>query len=158
MKNNPNKIIVHHSADSFTGDQLAKINEYHKGKNFPISSFGYYVGYHYLINRKGITTKTRAHDDEGAHCIGENTSSIGICIEGNFDTSAPSQEQIDSLQELLLKLSDELGISWEQVYSHRHFRNTSCYGSRLDNNWGKRVFLIGLIDRLKKQLQCLQLN
>ena len=35
------------------------VNEYHRGRDFPQSSLGYFVGYHYLIERDGRVSMPR---------------------------------------------------------------------------------------------------
>ena len=110
MQNNPTKIIVHHSADITPTDQLNKINEYHKSRDFPLSSKGYYVGYHFLINHEGQLTQTRDFYDEGAHTRGLNFESLGICLEGNFSEELPTEAQKETLGRLLLDLSKMFGF------------------------------------------------
>lgn len=141
MQNNPTKLIVHHSADSTATDQLHKINEWHKFREFPLSSLGYYVGYHYLINHEGKLTQTRAHTDVGAHCRGLNYDSIGICLEGNFDTELPTEAQKKTFGELLAKLCAEWRFDVSDIYPHRAFGQTSCYGEKLSANWAQLIYL-----------------
>ncbi|MBU6430901.1 MAG: N-acetylmuramoyl-L-alanine amidase [Patescibacteria group bacterium] len=141
MQNNPTKIIVHHSADITQTDQLAKINEYHKERDFPVSSLGYYVGYHYLINHAGQLTQTRKIEDEGAHCIGLNFDSIGICMEGNFDIELPTDAQKATLGNLLVELCAQFNFDVTDIFPHRCFRNTSCYGNLLSPDWARILFL-----------------
>lgn len=141
MKNIPTKLIVHHSADSSPSDQLQKIDRYHKSIGFPISTLGFHVGYHYLINHKGLVTCTRADDDEGAHTKGINFESIGICLEGNFDEELPTEEQKSSLGKLLVELCQKYKLDVTDIYPHSAFRNTKCYGSKLDDSWARVLYL-----------------
>jgi N-acetylmuramoyl-L-alanine amidase len=141
MKNIPTKLIVHHSAITRHADQLAEINQYHKSKEFPISSFGFYVGYHYLINHAGVITHTRADDEEGAHSKGINFESIGICLEGNFDEELPTEEQKSSLGKLLVGLCQKYKLDVTDIYPHRAFRDTACYGKKLDDSWARVLYL-----------------
>lgn len=141
MQNNPTKIIIHHSADQSKGDQFAKINEYHRSLGFPISSLGFFVGYTYLINREGKVTKCRNHEDEQAHTKGLNFDSLGICLEGNFNLEMPTDAQKDALGRLLVELCDEEHYDVTDIYPHRAFRNTDCYGNNLDNNWARVLYL-----------------
>lgn len=101
-------------------------------------------------------TQTRADNDEGAHCKGHNFDSLGVCLEGNFDTEIPTNEQVVVLEDLLRKLCVEYKISFLDIYPHNEFRNTSCYGSRLGKNWGKIVGITGMIKQLQKELNLLQ--
>ncbi len=40
------------------------------------------IGYHYVVRRNGIIEEGRPVDTVGAHCKGENSHSIGICMVG----------------------------------------------------------------------------
>ncbi len=146
MRNVPDKIIVHHSADSSPYTQLSKINQYHKGRGFPESRKGYFVGYHYLIEHDGKITQTKDHDEEGAHTKGQNFRSIGICLAGEFDLDLPTAEQRRSLSTLLRKVCATCGISQSDVYPHRRFGETHCYGMRLTSDWAQIQGLIGQLN------------
>lgn len=141
MKNTPKKIIVHHSGDASKEDQFAKINEWHKKREFPISSFGFYVGYHYLINHEGELTQCRQDDDEGAHTKGLNFQSIGVCMEGNFSVEEPTEKQKETLGKLLVDLCEKYFMDVTDIYPHRAFRDTECYGKRLSDNWAQLLYL-----------------
>lgn len=155
MLNTPVKIIVHHSA--FPGDepQLVQINQWHQQRHFTLSSFRYFVGYHYLIEKSGKIVQCRADYDEGCHTIGENTRSIGICLAGDFDTETPASAQIESLGMLLIQLCHLYSISARDIFPHRHFTNKSCYGAHLDDQWAAIIFLNAEIERLQKMLASL---
>lgn len=156
MANVPNKIIVHHSADTSPDDQFFKIDEYHRARGFPKSEIGYFVGYHFVINRLGNVTRARKDEEEGAHTIGENFSSLGICLEGNFDTQMPTEAQEKSLAMLLRGICERYKIPANQIFPHRAFKNTSCYGSGLDKWWAARVYLEHEIARLHATLIWIQ--
>jgi len=104
--NNPEVLIVHHSAVGGYTNQFWAINQHHKDKDFPVSSLGYYIGYHYVIDKEGNVTQTRRHDDRGAHTIGWNDKSIGVCLYGNFEYEHPTTKQLAALR----KLRDSLGL------------------------------------------------
>ena len=125
-----NKIILHHSASSF-GD-VAIIRDWHTDRGWRD------IGYHYVILNGGRGNLTHADGDDGlveagrdvkyvgAHCMGQNTDSIGICLVGN---GLFSVGQIMSLRLLLRKLFIEHhNLDTRDVYGHKHFRQTSCPG------------------------------
>lgn len=154
MQNTPKKIIVHHSGDATKEDQFAKINDYHKSREFPISTLGFYVGYHYLINHEGELTKCREESDEGAHTRGLNFQSIGVCLEGNFNMEQPTQAQKETLGKLLVELCERYFLDVMDIYPHRAFGNTDCYGNTLDNNWA-RILYLDYKDKVIKEIdQC----
>ncbi|MBZ4369940.1 N-acetylmuramoyl-L-alanine amidase, partial [Mycobacterium tuberculosis] len=77
------------------------IDLWHKERGFPVSSLGFYVGYHYVIEKSGNLLTARRESEIGAHTIGQNESSIGICLVGNFDVETPTQQQIATLGDML---------------------------------------------------------
>lgn len=139
MENVPNKIIVHHTGDVTLGHQLDKVNEYHKSRKFPKSELGYFVGYHIFIEKSGVIVSTRLENEVGAHTIGENKSSIGVCLAGDFSIESPTQEQIDSLGGVLAYLCEVWEIHEERIYPHRKFADTECFGGRLPDDWAVNV-------------------
>ncbi len=140
-RNVPVKIIVHHTADSSAGPQFDKVDVYHKQRGFYRSSFGYYVGYHYLIERDGSVRQAKEDNEEGCHTIGENISSLGICLSGNFDIELPTQQQIDALGNLMVNKIAQLNIAEDAVFPHRKYANKDCYGTRLTDIWARAVLL-----------------
>ena len=102
-----------------------------------------HVGYHFVIHWDGTVYQTRALDEEGAHCIGQNTSSIGVCFMGNFDNHMPSQEQ----EEAWIDLYERIGEGMP-VYPHRKYAVKSCHGKLLSDDYFERMVAI----ERKKQL------
>jgi len=137
--NTPENIIVHHTAVSYDKNpaQFKATNAYHKEKGFPRSSLGYYVGYHYMIEKDGLVIQARSDKDIGAHTSQNNMnySSIGICLTGNFDVELPTDAQIKSLQELINKKQGEYRIPNSKVVPHRVYATyKTCWGSLLPND------------------------
>ena len=110
---------------------------------------GWHVGYHYVIEYNGKVTKTRTHDEEGAHTIGMNKSSIGVCFMGNFDLIYPSKEQIEAWEELYVKLQKEYpGLPCRP---HRHYASyKSCHGKLLPDDYFARLGQLSFIEELKR--------
>jgi N-acetylmuramoyl-L-alanine amidase len=118
LTNNPNKIIYHHSARGEWSPE--EINEYHKSKGWKG------IGYHYYIRKDGSIYSGRPENAEGAHTKGENNSSIGICLEGNFEDEYPTEEQLESLYKLSLYTSLKYDIY--KIIGHRDVYKTLCPG------------------------------
>lgn len=131
----PKRIIWHHSADNSNENQFAKIDAYHKTRGFPISSLGYYVGYHFVIEKNGAVIKARMSDEIGAHDQGENPDSVGICLAGNFDIEMPTYAQELAFRVVLLELMLKWGITLLQIEPHRRDDQTSCPGKNLQDNY-----------------------
>lgn len=156
--NNPLKIIIHHTGGT-DSNPLADtsnhtyeiVKEYHQ-----LLGWGK-IGYHYFIEKSGKVTQGRNDFEEGAHTIGQNKSSLGICLAGNFDLTLPTQSQEDALRILLQKKLKEHGISSSQIFPHRIYAKKTCYGNRLNNSWA--VDLIDgqrTINSLQAQIEILK--
>lgn len=141
-----NNIIVHHSggtdanplqdSSNYTVDEC---NQDHKIRFNMLSSLGWYVGYTYFIDKAGVVTQTRKDGEEGAHTIGHNSDSIGICLAGNFDLTLPTDAQIKSLTILMASKVAEFNIPLSAIVPHRHFATKTCYGKRLADNWASSL-------------------
>ena len=136
--NTPEYLIVHHTggtdadpkADT-SNHTFTIVDEYHK-------SLGWgKIGYHYFIDKTGLLTQGRADNEEGAHTIGQNQKSLGICLAGNFDVTLPTAEQVATLKTLLLQKVIQYNIPNEKVVPHRFFSPKTCYGNRLIDTWAK---------------------
>lgn len=124
---NPNKIILHHSLtkDNETVNWQA-IRKYHKGLGW--NDIGYHFGIE-LIGDKYEILLGRLMTEVGAHTKGQNKSSIGICLVGNFDEKPPPREQWDLAVKLVVSLCGILYITGKSVYGHREFASyKSCPG------------------------------
>lgn len=146
MANVPKYLIVHHTGGTDadpkadTSHHTAEmINEWHKQLwNFK-SSLGWYVGYHYIIEKDGLVQQCRAHADTGAHTVGMNSSSIGICLTGNFDYYDPTPEQVTALTALLTKIAKQYSIPKQNIVPHRKYTKKTCYGKRLADDWAANL-------------------
>lgn len=139
MENVPLQIIVHHTASVAPIPQFDAINKWHEARKFTLSSLGYYVGYHYVIEKDGTVRQARKDNEEGCHAIGANTNSLGICLVGDFNSEWPSEAQIIALGALIETKQREHSLPVDALYPHRHVSNTSCYGTRLPDDWAKQV-------------------
>ena len=119
IMNKPERIILHHSAtDGGTFESIEKYHIEHNGWND--------IGYHYLIEQDGSLHKGRGETTTGAHTIGQNEKSLGICLVGNFDKYEPSDMQMKTLNTLLLDINQRLGIT--EIKGHNHYSSKTCPG------------------------------
>lgn len=150
-------IIVHHAGGTdanpmqdSSGYTLAQCNSDHKARFGMKSSLGYWVGYHYFIDKAGKVTQTRKDAEEGAHCVGYNNTaydkynhpdrlSIGICLAGNFDATRPTAAQTDALVSLMQAKVREYGIDPKNIVPHRAHAKKSCYGNLLPESWARSL-------------------
>lgn len=94
--NKPMMIVVHCSATRESADfKAADIDKWHRNRGFRK------IGYHYVIDRDGTIERGRDEAEEGAHAVGYNDKSIGICYVGGLaddgktakDTRTPEQKK-----------------------------------------------------------------
>lgn len=118
-------IIVHCSATpegkSFT---VADIDRWHRQRGFAS------IGYHYVVYIDGSVHTGRPIGSVGAHCVGHNANSIGVCYIGGCtadgkrpkDTRTPEQKQ--SLLALLRQIRAQFPKA--AIHGHRDFAAKAC--------------------------------
>ncbi|MFE2147350.1 peptidoglycan recognition family protein [Streptomyces sp. NPDC059456] len=144
LANRPERIIVHHTATLNVTDYsqqrafaLARaIQTYHMdaqgwidtGQHFTVSRGAFLLeGRHNsLAEHRTGTRQVRA-----AHCVGQNTVSIGIENEGTYMTEDPPAAQFAALADLCAHVCRQYGLPASEIYGHRDFNSTSCPGDRL---------------------------
>lgn len=164
----PKKIIVHCSDGSINQSfqdierwhrDARDINgnyKYHYGKP---SSLGFYCAYNFVIDWNGNVTQCREDDERGAHTVGQNDSSVGICLIGRFDIYGPSKAQIEALTAILRATMRKFNISAYDIYPHRKYNPLkSCYGSFMSNTWASDLVNEDpeLIKELWRQIEILK--
>lgn len=137
----PKYIIVHHSAADAPTPQFDAINEWHRVRNFAQSELGYFVGYHRVIEKDGTVRIARGDLERDCDALGHNFDSLSVCLVGNLSQNDPTDEQVAALGQLLTAWCKTHSISPAKIFPHRHFANTSCYGSKLENMWANIVCL-----------------
>lgn len=119
------KIILHCAATPEGKDfTVEQIDRWHRARGFNG------IGYHYVIDLAGKIHPGRSLERVGAHCIGQNTGSIGVCYVGGVaadgktpkDTRTPAQRI--ALKELVLELLAR--YPGATVHGHNEFANKAC--------------------------------
>lgn len=126
-------IVIHHS---FTDDQINLIN-FHAIKKYHIETRGYIdIGYHFVIeNIPPVILVGRPLDMAGAHTLGLNNKSIGICFVGNFDVSKPKKETLlYAIHYLIAPLIHIFNIPVQNVIGHREV-NKLIEAKKLDEKF-----------------------
>jgi N-acetyl-anhydromuramyl-L-alanine amidase AmpD len=113
------KLILHCSdSDLPQHDNIDTIRQWHHERKFSD------VGYHYFIRKTGQIEIGRPLYRIGAHCIGQNLKSIGICLSGRHEFT---KIQFAAANDLIKSLMDRFRITKENVYPHNHFdRKKTC--------------------------------
>jgi N-acetylmuramoyl-L-alanine amidase len=126
----PSKIIIHHSA---TEDgkilSLPSIRKYHKAQGFLD------VGYHTIIEEVDLGYEAlygRPLCLPGAHTKGQNETSLGICLVGNFSILPPPHAQLLLAGRVVSQLCRVFNIPLTEIYPHSKFNATECPGIRFN--------------------------
>lgn len=119
------KIIVHCAATPEGRDvTAAEITRWHIERGFRT------IGYHYVIRLDGSVEKGRPEDEIGAHCLGENAHSIGVCYVGGIDrdTLKPKDTRTEAQKIALRQLVEELQRRYPgaTVHGHNEFAKKAC--------------------------------
>ena len=134
-----NEIIVHCAAtrpdwwsSRSLGQKIAEVRRWHTAPP-PVGRGWSDIGYHFLIDRNGKTCPGRPLERVGAHVVGRNTGTIGICLFGGHGSAAtdrfpdhytPAQE--DALRTLIADLRQNHAI--DQVTGHNQYAAKACPG------------------------------
>lgn len=118
------KIIIHCSATP-EGREVtaADIDRWHRDRGFT------QIGYHYVIYLDGSVHKGRSEHLAGAHCLGQNQTSIGICYIGGLDKEGNPKDTRTLEQKMaLLDLLVRLVIKYPNasIHGHGEFANKAC--------------------------------
>ncbi len=111
------KIIIHCSATKdgqhFT---VEDIDRWHKARGFAK------IGYHHVIYLDGSVHKGRDESLLGAHCLGHNATSIGVCYIGGLDKDGqPKDTRTDRQKEALIRLVSDLKVKYPKATVHGHY-------------------------------------
>jgi N-acetylmuramoyl-L-alanine amidase len=120
-----NEIIVHCAATREGRDfTVEDITRWHKTRGFAT------IGYHYVIYRDGSIHEGRPLEQIGAHCVGHNKHSIGICYIGGCasDGKTPKDTRTSEQKEALLSLLRRLKARFPNatIHGHRDFAAKAC--------------------------------
>lgn len=100
-------LIVLHCSAVRPGQRssAADIDNWHRKKGWKG------IGYHYVVRRDGSVELGRPLAEPGAHVVGHNRYSIGICYEGGLDANGEdadtrTPEQVKALRQLVEQLHE----------------------------------------------------
>lgn len=153
MTNNPQLIVVHHTASPLD-TTVASVNAFHRDKDWdngpavakaPVSSLGWYVQYHYFIEKNGKVTQCAQESEVRWHAGPDaNTRSIAICLAGWFDDghdTFPTDAQVKTLSRLVRDIQMRYKFSPDKIHGHRDFMNKTCPGAHITDDWLKGLML-----------------
>ena len=122
------KIIIHHSATKDgTTFSWSAIKRYH------VNELGWLdIGYHAgveLVDDDYFVMFGRPWDMAGAHTIGQNDWSLGLCFVGNYDEVEPDADMLlagASIVKLWRRMYD---IPVSEIHRHSEYQNKTCPGT-----------------------------
>ena len=127
---NISKIIIHCAATPPDRDiGAAEIRQWHTLPE-PQGNGWVDIGYHGVIRRDGTLDSGRPLDQVGAHTVGHNKSSIGICLIGGVSEDGKTPEanfttaQWDSLRRVLHDLKSRYPDA--TIHGHNEFSPNAC--------------------------------
>ncbi len=111
-------IVIHHRAGN--GD-VESIHKLHLERGFSG------IGYHFYVRKDGSVQKGRPIDAVGAHAVGANQTSVGVCFEGNFEEEKDMPiKQLQSGRKLVEYLKNLYPKA--VIKGHREVQSTACPG------------------------------
>lgn len=130
-----NKIIIHCSATpQGRKHTVADIDLWHRRRGFAS------IGYHYVIYLDGTVHEGRPLSMQGAHTLGHNAQSIGICYIGGLatDGKTPLDTRTPAQAEALRTLVQHLQQTYPQatVHGHSEFANKACPSFNVKKEFG----------------------
>ncbi len=120
-----NEIIIHCSATPEGRHvTVSDIDSWHRARGFAS------IGYHYVIYLDGSVHPGRDVAQIGAHCLGHNARSIGVCYVGGLaaDCKTPKDTRTEAQKRALVTLLRDLRTRYPSatIRSHRDFAPKAC--------------------------------
>lgn len=120
-----NEIIVHCAATPEGKNfKAADIDRWHRERKMKC------IGYHYVVDLDGTVEPGRPESEIGAHCLGHNQNSIGVCYVGGLDADGrtPKDTRTAAQKEALLALLKKLRAKYPKasIHGHRDFAAKAC--------------------------------
>lgn len=120
-----NEIIVHCAATPEGKNfKAADIDRWHRERKMKC------IGYHYVVDLDGTVEPGRPESEIGAHCLGHNQYSIGVCYVGGLaaDGRTPEDTRTAAQKEALLALLNKLRAKYPNasIHGHRDFAAKAC--------------------------------
>ena len=118
------KIILHCTATPEGREvTVADVTAWHKERGFRT------IGYHYLVYLDGTVVRGRREEEIGAHCLGQNAGSIGVCYVGGLDSRGNPKDTRTAAQRVALRnLVEGLQRRYPQatLHGHNEFAAKAC--------------------------------
>jgi hypothetical protein len=136
-------LVLHHTAFAASGiggrtlaaeaRHMRQIQRWHLDRGWAT------VGYHFVVSPSGRIFAGRPVDRLGAHVLGHNAGTVGICLMGNFERERPTPAALAALEHVRTQLVP--GGDAVELLGHREHRGhetTACPGRYLQREGAAR--------------------
>ena len=117
-RSSTSEIILHHAEASRAS--VEDVNSWHIERGWAG------IGYHYYVRKDGTIWRGRPEWAVGAHAVGHNDKSIGICCEGAYMTETMPAAQLSALKGLICDIMSRYGTL--ELLRHKDVNSTDCPG------------------------------
>lgn len=129
-------LVLHHTAFATSGiggrtlaaesAHMRAIQRWHLDRGWAT------VGYHFVVAPSGRVFRGRPVDRLGAHVLGHNAGTVGICLMGNFELERPTPEALSSLAHVRAALvPGGAAVALRAHRDHRGHERSACPGRHL---------------------------
>lgn len=125
------EVILHHTwrptkAQYRGKETIEGIRAHHKSQGWKD------IGYHLLIAPDGEIWLGRPLNEVGAHTVGRNSRSVGVCLIGNFDEEKLEEPQKGVAIAVLAALLQKFNLTVKSLNFHRDYAQKTCPGKLID--------------------------
>lgn len=117
-------IVVHCSATpAGRPHTAADIDRWHRERGFDG------IGYHFVVRLDGTIEPGRPIEKTGAHCLGKNANSLGVCYIGGLDAAGhPADTRTLAQRAALRRLLRDLRQRFPkaEIFGHNRFAAKAC--------------------------------
>lgn len=128
------KIIIHCSATPEGRHVTVKeIDRWHRDRGFSG------IGYHWVVYLDGTVHKGRPEAINGAHTVGQNANSIGVCYIGGVDQKMKAKDTRTPAQRIALReLVKDIQSRYPgaTVHGHNEFAAKDCPSFDVQKEFG----------------------
>lgn len=132
MNNNPEVIIVH--TEAFEGGAgYDEVNRWHKNNGWSAPITGTPYGYHAHIEKNGKLVHGRWFYEQGAHTLGMNDKSIGVCFSGHGDYEELTRNQKETFIDFCRMLfKTQWNLNPAKIHGHNDYTDDkTCPGNKI---------------------------
>lgn len=130
-------VAVHHSVTTTLSKYATILEEVHEMKELEAighNRFGYTISYNVVVFPSGRAYQGCPFNLRGQHTGGMNSKIRSICFAGNYETHEPTQEQLDTVRELIAEGRGKWWVRGAYVKGHGSFAQTACPGRNVEKH------------------------